>query len=165
MAYQERREHRGGLPAWWADAQLLAALGPALADLHRESEPNTVMGIEARGFLLGALVAVALGVGFVEIRKDLTEQWASGPVLRRTSPPDFSDRSLTLGIRRDLLRPGRRVLLIDDWIETGASAWTARRLVEGSGATWLGVSAIVDGTSHHRRRELSVKALMTVREL
>lgn len=117
MAYQERREHRGGLPAWWADAQLLAALGPALADLHRESEPNTVMGIEARGFLLGALVAVALGVGFVEIRKDLTEQWASGPVLRRTSPPDFSDRSLTLGIRRDLLPPGRRVLLIDDWIE------------------------------------------------
>jgi adenine phosphoribosyltransferase len=50
---------------------LLAELGPALAELHSDGHPTAVAAIEASGFVLGPLVALSLGVGLVEVRKDV----------------------------------------------------------------------------------------------
>ena len=58
------------MTGWWRDAEVLAALGPALAGLYRAERPTVVLGPESRGSLLGGLVAAALGVGFVEVRKN-----------------------------------------------------------------------------------------------
>jgi adenine phosphoribosyltransferase len=70
------------------------------------------------------------------------------------------------GYRRDLIRSGDRVLMVDDWVDTGATALTARALVEESGARWIGAACIVDGLSEPRlRHELPVRALLDVRRL
>jgi adenine phosphoribosyltransferase len=61
-------------------------------------------------------------VGFIEVRKDRAASCDSDAWLRRTTPPDYRDRHLTLGFRRDLLDSRDRVLLVDDWIDTGGQA-------------------------------------------
>jgi hypothetical protein len=61
----------GGRPTgWWADASILRRLGPVLAEPFTDLQPTLVIGPQPRGTLLGALVAVHLGVGLVELRKD-----------------------------------------------------------------------------------------------
>ncbi len=149
---------------WWCEPALLSALGPALAVLHDE-RPTLVVGIESKGFILGPLTATALGVGFVAIEKGLTERAAGEQVLRRSTPPDYNDRSIDLYVRRRLLGPGQRVLLVDEWIVTGGQATAARRLVEDAGAAWIGVASIVDATPHAIRRALGVRSLLRLEEL
>ena len=150
---------------WWRDPALLASLGPLLASLHADADPTVVLGTDARGFITGPLSAVALGVGFIEVRKALTETDAGEQVMLRTTPPDYQDRGLTLGVRRRLLRSDQRVLFVDDWVATGGQATAARRLVEDCGARWIGVAAIVDATEHATRRRLNVRALIRLPEL
>ncbi|WP_033290614.1 phosphoribosyltransferase family protein [Amycolatopsis jejuensis] len=151
---------------WWRAPGLLRDLGPALAGLFDGDEPNVVLGPESRGSLLGPLVAVALGAGFVEVRKNRHPACDSDRWLQRTSPPDYQDRNLTLGFRRRLLSAGDRVLLVDDWIETGGQAFAAQALAADAGATWVGVAVIVDGLRRNEpRRQLRVRSLLHVRDL
>lgn len=145
---------------WWSDGETLRELGPALAELFADDGVSVVAGIEARGFVLGPLVAASLGVGFVEVRKDEHPSEIGEQLLRRTTPPDFQGRSLTMTIRRSALGPGDRVLLVDDWIETGAQAIAARDLVHDAEAQWLGVAVIVDAVPSGTRRDLDVRALL-----
>ena len=128
------------------------------------------LGPESRGSLLGGLVAAALGVGvgvgFVEVRKNQTPMADSDAWLQRTTPPDHLDRHLRLGIRRDLIGSGDRVLLVDDWMQTGGQAVGTQALVEAAGATWLGAAVIVDGLADNQlRRRLNVRSLVHVRDL
>ena len=160
-------EHqRADVTGWWRDPGLLRDIGSSLADLFREQDPTAVMGVEARGFIVGPLVAASLGVGFVEVRKDPSAASDSDHWIRRTTPPDYRDRNLTLGVMRDLVKSSDRVLLVDDWIDTGGQALGVRRIVEAVDATWLGAAVIVDALeSHAVRRELMVKSLLHHREL
>jgi adenine phosphoribosyltransferase len=58
------------------------------------------------------------------------------------------------------------VLMVDDWIDTGATARTAQRLVEDCGARWIGAACIVDGLTDPRlRHDLPVRALLNIRQL
>lgn len=149
---------------WWGDPQLLRDLVAALASLHEH--PTVVAGIVTRGAMLGALVAQHLDVGFSEIRKDHKGQGEHGSgVLRRSTPPDYGDRDLTLTLNRRALRPRDRVLLVDDWIATGAQAIAAQRLIEDAEAEPLGVAVIVDATTAAVRRELNVRCLLHDRQL
>src|SRR5918995_1466884 len=89
------RWHDGGADpsAWWRTPELLAALAGGLADLHRDAQPTVVVGVESRGSLLGPITALELGVGFVEIRKDLKADGEHGlGLLRRSTPPDYAGR-------------------------------------------------------------------------
>jgi adenine phosphoribosyltransferase len=152
--------------AWWRDASLLTEIPAALAELHRAGRPTVVAGVEARGFVLGPLVAARLGVGFAEIRKDLhPNDLGEKRLLRRTTPPDYQKRSLVLTARPSLFKPRDRVLLVDDWIETGAQAIAVRDLVEDAEADWVGVAVIVDALPSEMRRRLNVLALIREREL
>ncbi|MFD3406908.1 phosphoribosyltransferase family protein [Kribbella sp. NPDC058693] len=150
---------------WWRDADLLRELGPALAGLYSEV-PTLVLGPVSRGSLVGALTAVALGVGFVEMRKDAEPAVDSDRWVRRTTGPDYRDRHVVFGYRRDLVRAGDRVLMVDDWVDTGATALAARSLVEECGARWIGAACIVDALTEPRlRHELPVRSLLDVRRL
>ena len=150
---------------WWRAPELLAELGPALAALFADERPNVVLGPESRGCVLGPLVAVALGAGFVEVRKNRYPVCDSDRWLQRTSPPDYQDRHLRLGFARRLLRAGDRALLVDDWIDTGGQAFAAQALVADAGATWIGVAVIVDGLRRHEpRRQLTVRSLVHARD-
>ncbi len=156
-------QYLGDPTGWWADATILERIGPALAHLFQDEAPTVVLGPQSRGALLGALVATHLGIGLVELRKDPSPAADSDRWLITHTPPDYRDRNLRLGARRDHLESGQRVLLVDDWIQTGGQATGAREIVDRVGATWCGVAVIVDGLVDSRlRRELTC-ALATQR--
>ncbi|MFB9690954.1 adenine phosphoribosyltransferase [Amycolatopsis plumensis] len=151
---------------WWRRPELLAGLGPALARLFADRPPTVVLGPEASGCLLGPLVALHFGVGFVEVCKNRGTPVDSDAWLRRTTPPDYQDRHLSLGFRRRLVGSGDRVLFVDDWIETGGQAHVAHLLTQDAEATWLGAATVVDALDSARvRRHLNVRSLLHVREL
>ncbi len=151
---------------WWRDAGVLSELGPTLAGLFEQAAPSVVIATQSRGTLLGALVAVHLGVGLVEVRKDDGPTAASDEWRFRTTPPDYRDRHLKLGFPRRLLDGGERVLFVDDWIDTGGQASAVRGLVEDSGAYWLGAAVIVDDLADARvRRDLGVRSVLHGRDI
>lgn len=90
---------------WWADADILRRLGPALAKPGSASNVTCVVGPQSRGGLL-ALVALELGVGLVELRKDPEPSTDSDRWLTARTPPDYQGRNLRLGLRRDLVSTG-----------------------------------------------------------
>jgi adenine phosphoribosyltransferase len=143
--------------------ELLSVVGSALAAPFRESHVDAVLGIEARGFAPAALAAQALGVGLVLARKPGSVH--PGAVGERAATPDWRGRIVDLRISRRAVRPGDRLLLVDDWIETGAQARTAARLAGRLGATLVGTSVLVDGTNDAVREELKVVGLAVATEL
>ncbi len=160
------RSRLADVTGWWRDAVLLAELGPALAALFADAQPTVVLGLQSRGCLLGALTAQALGVGFVEVRKEPNPAADSDEWVTATTPPDYRDRHLVLGFPRRLVTPEDRVLLVDDWVDTGGQALGAQKLVTMTRATWLGMAVVVDDLANHQiRRELSVRALIHGKDL
>jgi len=128
--------------------------------------PTVVVGPVSRGSLLGALTAAALGVGFVEIRKNIGQATDSDRWIRRTTGPDYQDRHVVFGFRHGLIKSGDRVLMVDDWADTGATALVTRALVQDSGAHWIGAACVVDALANaHLRHDLPLRSLIDVRRL
>lgn len=154
------------LTGWWANASILGRLGAALAAPFSDLNPTLVLGPQSRGALLGALVALHLEIGLVEVRKDPVPGADSDRWLVARTPPDYQDRHLKLGFRRDLMPSTARALFVDDWIATGGQAIAARNLVESSGASWCGVAVVVDALEDSRlRSDLDVHCIFRVNEL
>jgi adenine phosphoribosyltransferase len=124
------------------DRDFFPSLVDAMADPFRDSGITKVAGIEARGFILGAAVALDLRAGFVAIRKE--GGIFPGKKLTRDTPPDYRQQSTRLRLQRDSVTSNDLVLLVDDWFETGSQALTAKSLIEATGATFAGASVIVD---------------------
>lgn len=100
---------------------------------------NKIVGVEARGFILGASLATHLNVGFVPIRKQ-------GKLPRATYRQEYE---LEYGvdaveIHIDALAPGDRVLIVDDVLATGGTATAAARLIEQCGANPVGVAVLLN---------------------
>ena len=167
FAWRAGRGHQyADVTGWWRDAALLRLLGPALAQLFPEVTPTVVLGPDSRGSLVGPLVALHLGVGFVEVRKNRTPAGDSDQWVRRTTPPDYHDRHLELGFRRSLVRSSDQVLVVDDWIATGSQARTVHAMIEDVGAGWVGLACIVDALDDPRmRRDLRLRSLLRLRDL
>ncbi|MER0241779.1 phosphoribosyltransferase family protein [Streptomyces sp. HSW2009] len=134
----------GHVDVWgvFRDAQALAGIVAGLAEPFRDAQVTAVCGVESRGFLLGGAVAVTLGVGFVPVRKD--GGLFPGEKLVRETGPDYRNLRHRLHLQRSALGPTDRVLMVDDWIETGSQAVTVKDIVEECGATWVGCSVMVD---------------------
>ncbi|WP_412540800.1 phosphoribosyltransferase family protein [Longispora sp. K20-0274] len=144
------------LRAWWRAPEILADLGPALAALHADGpRPTVIAGNQSSGYMLGPLVAAHLGLGFLALRK------APAEVVSALNTAPISEYEV-LALDPEALTPADRVLLVDDLVETGTQARAARALVEGAGATWLGVAAV---TAYEEYPELGVRALIRWEEL
>jgi adenine phosphoribosyltransferase len=100
-----------------------------------------VAGIESRGFIVGTAAALALGVGFVPARK--SEALFPGPTSIVEAENDYRENRHTLRVQRAALADGDRVLLVDDWIETGSQAKAAKQLIESCGALLVGIATVV----------------------
>jgi adenine phosphoribosyltransferase len=137
----------------FADANLFRRLATALADPFRRESISKVAGVEARGFILGTAVALELGSGFVPVRKP--GGLLPGPMRTSTTLRDYRDAQTELRLQRQSLTSRDRVLLVDDWCETGSQALTARELIEGSGSMFVGISVIVDQLAPPMRARLS----------
>ena len=145
-----------------ADADTLGLLGPGLAEPFQGAGVTAVVGIEARGFVLGGLTAQSLGAGLVLARKAGAVH--PGPKVHVTSAPDWRGRRVELELAR-VLSASDRVLLVDDWIETGSQARAVKEAVESCQARLVGVSVLVDDTTPAVRHELSLAAIVRSEDL
>ena len=117
----------------------LRAAVDALVQPFAGQKIDKVAGLEARGFILGGAVAHQLCVGFIPIRK-------KGKLPHTVMGEDYdleygTDR---VEIHIDALEKGEKVLLIDDLIATGGTAWAGIRLLERAGAQVIGCSFVID---------------------
>jgi adenine phosphoribosyltransferase len=119
------------------------AVVQALADAGRDESGATVVdkviGMEARGFILAAPVALALGVGFIPVRKP-----GKLPAATYSVSYTLEYGEETLEMHTDALAPGERVLLVDDVLATGGTANATAQLVERCGASVHGVSVLME---------------------
>jgi adenine phosphoribosyltransferase len=129
---------------WWRDPHILDSIGPALADLYAAERPTVVVAPEVTGFLLGPLVARALGVGFVEAYRAGARLPIAEPMTWADVPADHRGLPQRLGVRSHLIGPADRVLIVDDWVYTGAQVRALVEVVETLGATPVGAAVIVD---------------------
>jgi adenine phosphoribosyltransferase len=133
----------------FADHAAFTALVADLAAPFAGSQVAYVAGIDALGFILGTAVALQLGVGFVPIRKGDKLPGAK----RRAIFVDYTGQQKALELRADAVSSGARVLLVDEWIETGAQVRAAIELLEAQGAQLVGVATIAMD-DNARTREL-----------
>ena len=135
-----------------SDAGFLARSVAALAEPFESTGVTKVAGVEARGFVFGAGVAARIGAGFVPVRRPGSIH--PGPKASRLSDPDWRGRQLAYEVQRAAVADGDRVLLVDDWAETGSQALAARALIEECGGTWVGLSLLVDQLQNDVRGRL-----------
>jgi adenine phosphoribosyltransferase len=126
-----------------ADGAALSAVVTGLAaGQARRGEPggvDKVAGIEARGFILAASVAIALGAGFVPVRK---QGKLPGPTYAQSYDLEYG--SATIEVHQDAFAPGERVLIVDDVLATGGTAAATAELVRKADAEVTGIAVILE---------------------
>ena len=126
-----------------ADHEGFGTVVEALAACGRDEQGavvvDKVVGMEARGFILAAPVALALGVGFVPVRK-------AGKLPRATYAVSYALEygEATLELHRDAIAPGERVLLVDDVLATGGTVKATQQLIEQCGGVAVGVAVLME---------------------
>jgi adenine phosphoribosyltransferase len=121
------------------DPQAFAAAVEALAAPFRDDGIAQVLGIESRGFVLGAPVALALGAGFTMVRKK-----GKLPYDTRSVTYDLEYGTDTVEMHTDAVKPGQRVLIVDDLIATGGTAAAAVRLAREAGGHVTGCAFLIE---------------------
>jgi adenine phosphoribosyltransferase len=151
-ALQRIRDTIRTVPDWPAPGVQFRDITPLLADpkmfrllieqftqRYAPMRPDVVAGIDARGFILGAVIAYELGVGFVPIRKK-----GKLPFTTVQESYELEYGSATVEIHTDAVKAGDAVVLVDDLIATGGTMLAGKRLLEQLGARVLEGAAIVD---------------------
>jgi adenine phosphoribosyltransferase len=148
------KNHIRTVPDWPAPGVQFRDITPLLQDpqvfrvlidafVHRYMEPalrpTVVAGLDARGFIIGSVLAYELGVGFVPIRKK-----GKLPFTTVAETYELEYGSATVELHTDAVKPGDRVVLIDDLIATGGTMMAGRKLLEKLGAEVIEGAAIVD---------------------
>jgi adenine phosphoribosyltransferase len=121
-----------------------------IVDYARTKEIDIVVGPEARGFIIGCPVAYALGVGFAPVRKE-------GKLPRETIKVDYGLEygKDVLTIHKDAIKPGQRVLIIDDLLATGGTIEASIKLVEQLGGVVAGIAFLIELTYLEGRKKLN----------
>ena len=148
------RQHIRTVPDWPVPGVQFRDITPLLqnpkvfrvlidAFVHRYMDsalrPDVVAGLDARGFIVGSVVAYELNLGFVPIRKK-----GKLPFTTVEETYELEYGSATVELHADAVKPGDRVLLIDDLIATGGTMMAGRKLLEPLVASVIEGAAIVD---------------------
>jgi adenine phosphoribosyltransferase len=148
------KSHIRTVPDWPAPGVQFRDITPLLQDprvfrvlidafvhryMHPALRPDVVAGLDARGFILGSVVAYELGLGFVPIRKK-----GKLPFTTVEETYELEYGSATVELHTDAVKPDQRVLLIDDLIATGGTMLAGKKLLEKLGAAVIEGAAIVD---------------------
>lgn len=122
-----------------------------LAEAVRPHQPDLLAGIESRGFLVAAPLALMLGVGFVMVRK-------RGKLPGKTVPYsyDLEYGTDTIEIQENAVRPGQRVVILDDLLATGGTMAASTQLFRERGADVQGAACIIELTFLAGRDKLDV---------
>ena len=147
------KSHIRTVPDWPAPGVQFRDITPLLQDpkvfrvlidafVHRymdaNRKPTVVAGLDARGFIIGSVVAYELGLGFVPIRKK-----GKLPFTTVEETYELEYGSATVELHTDAVKPGDKVLLIDDLIATGGTMMAGKKLLEKLGAEVIEGAAIV----------------------
>jgi adenine phosphoribosyltransferase len=132
-----------------ADARLFAGAIDLLTEKFKPGSVDAVVGIDARGFIFAAAAAMKLRAGFVPVRK-------KGKLPYQTHEQDYALEygSATIALHVDALKPGARVLLIDDLLATGGTAAAATALITKLGAQILEIGFLIELGFLHGREKL-----------
>lgn len=122
-----------------ADPALLREAVGGMAEAFAGQQIDKVVGIDARGFIFGALLAERLGAGFVPVRKKGKLPWRT-----RGCEYDLEYGSNAVEMHLDALAPGERVVLADDLLATGGTAGAAMKLIAETGAELLGAAFFIE---------------------
>ena len=142
-----------------ADARLFAGSIDLLTEGFSPGMVDAVVGIDARGFIFAAAAAIKLQAGFIPVRK-------KGKLPYQTHEQDYALEygTATIAVHIDALKPGSRVLLIDDLLATGGTAAAAAALVKTLGARILQISFLIELSFLEGRKKLKqypVRSLVT----
>lgn len=121
------------------DPELLQSTIQVFADRHRDAGVDKVVGIEARGFIFGVPVALALGAGFVPVRK---KGKLPADTIERSYGLEYGEDAVEL--HTDAIGKGERVLLIDDLLATGGTAAAAAHLIEQLGGEIVEIDFLIE---------------------
>lgn len=138
--------------------EAFSAVSAALRDAVRDLEPDVVVGVEARGFIFGAPLALELGVGFVPVRKQ-----GKLPADTHSATYALEYGEATLEIHTDALAPGARVVVVDDVLATGGTLVAAGELVAACGSTVAGNVVVLEIGALGGRDVLSGTPLVSLR--
>ncbi|MBA4536499.1 adenine phosphoribosyltransferase [Bacillus aquiflavi] len=122
-----------------------------------EVKADIIVGPEARGFIIGCPVAYALGVGFAPVRKE-------GKLPRETIKVEYGLEygKDVLTIHKDAIKPGQRVLVIDDLLATGGTIEATIKLVEELGGIVAGIAFLIELTYLEGRNKLEGYDVLTL---
>jgi adenine phosphoribosyltransferase len=143
-----------------ADPAGLSLAVEFLTQPFRNQHIDIVVGAESRGFIFGTAVARNLSAGFVPIRKP-----GKLPADKLSLTYDLEYGSDTLEIHADAIKPGQRVLLLDDLLATGGTMKACCELVEKLGGTIVGISILIELSELAGRRKLERWPLHCVMQL
>jgi adenine phosphoribosyltransferase len=129
----------------------------ALTAPFRDRRVDRVLGIESRGFMLGAPVALSLGVGFGLVRKE-----GKLPYKTHRASYELEYGTDTVEMHVDTVERGHRVLIVDDLIATGGTAAAAVNLARAAGGEVIGCSFLIELTALNGRERLDVDPVHTV---
>ncbi|MEU2927562.1 adenine phosphoribosyltransferase [Streptomyces sp. NPDC007251] len=122
-----------------ADPAAFTVLTDALAEIAANTGATKVVGLEARGFILGAPVAVRAGLGFIPVRK---AGKLPGATLRQAYDLEYG--SAEIEVHAEDLASGDRVLIVDDVLATGGTAEAAIHLIQRAGAEVCGLAVLME---------------------
>ncbi len=122
-----------------ADGPALATVIKTLAARYATQKPTHIVGVESRGFIFGAALALAMGVGFVPLRKP-----GKLPYKKRKREYLLEYGKDAIEIHEDALKKGDRVVLVDDLIATGGTAKAGAELIRDLGAEVIEVAFVVE---------------------
>ncbi len=120
-----------------------------LVKQHQNSKIDKVAGIEARGFIFGAAVAYAMNAGFIIIRKPGKLPYQT---VKQTYELEYGSDEIE--IHEDSIKPGERILLVDDLLATGGTMAAAADLINKIGGDIVGISFVIELTFLHGREKL-----------
>ncbi|HEX2012633.1 MAG TPA: adenine phosphoribosyltransferase [Roseateles sp.] len=146
------KSHIRTVPDWPSPGVQFRDITPLLANprvfrvlidqfVHRyfDQKPGAIAGLDARGFIIGSVLAYELNIGFIPIRKK-----GKLPFTTVEETYELEYGSATVEMHTDAVRPGDRVVLIDDLIATGGTMMAGAKLLQRLGATVVEGAAIVD---------------------
>ncbi|WP_053364195.1 adenine phosphoribosyltransferase [Bacillus sp. FJAT-27251] len=141
-----------------ADGEAYKYATDQIVTYAREREVDLIVGPEARGFIIGCPVAYSLGVGFAPVRKE-------GKLPRETIKVDYGLEygKDVLTIHKDAIKPGQRVLIVDDLLATGGTIEATIKLVEELGGVVAGIAFLIELTYLEGRSKLEkydIKAIL-----
>jgi adenine phosphoribosyltransferase len=122
----------------FSDPEAFSQLIDDLSNPFASKEMDFIAGIDALGFVIGTAISVRFKKGFIPIRK-----YGKLPVrVEKREFVDYTGEKKALEIRKGIINPGNRVLLVDEWIETGAQIRAAIDLIEQEGGIIIGITTI-----------------------